>query len=369
VIRALFVVSDTHWTGRARAMVAAARGLARRGHLVVLLSDPASAAHAQATREAIAGFDALPLPTRARRGGTSRVRALRRAIRLHESDVVLVHNESDHLAVALALVALRRKPALVRRIAVGERTRPTRIGRLADRLVPAAQLLTGRSGIDVTGQAGDGTRFRVELGVPLPAHEPAELASPTPLLVCTYDPAATVPASRALRAVTMLRKRHRHLTLYMIASDEVPERLRMQAAALGLSRVVRWVRAPGDMESILAQAWALIIAQGGDDAVFATLDAMAHGVPVVAPRGAIFERYVANGISGILLETFDAPACAAALATLVSDAERRSAMGGVARSRLAREYSEAEYVDALEAQLQTLGSALPNAAEPHAGVA
>jgi hypothetical protein len=347
-------------------MVSLARGLAARGHNVVLLADASSAAHAQATAAPPETLQITAFPARGRRGGSARVRALRSAIRAHESDVVIVHSEADHFVAALALVGLRRKPVLVRRIAVGERTRLTRTGRVAERLAPAVHLLTGRAGVDVPGQPNETIRLRSEIAVALPAHEPAQLAATEPVLVCVYDAAATIHASRVLRAVTMLRKRHRQLTLHMIAADQVPERLRMQAAALGLSRVVRWVRAPSGVDDIIAQAWALIVAIGGDDAVFATLDGMAHGVPVVAPRAALFERYVANGISGILLETFDAPACAAALATLISDDDRRAAMGGAARSRVARDYAEQEANAALDDQLQAL--VMPNA-ESQAGVA
>lgn len=367
-MRVLVVVSDMLWTGRSRAMVSIARGLAAQGHAVALLADAASASHAQAAAAPLAALQISDFPARGRRGGTARVRALRAAIRQHESDIVLVHSEADHFVAALALVGWRRKPALVRRVSVGERTRPTRTGRVAARLVPAVQLLTGRTGVDTTGQPNEGPRLRAEISVAVPSHEPAQLAAAQPLLVCVYDAAATIHASRVLRAVTMLRKRHRQLTLFMVASDAVPERLRMQAAALGLSRVVRWLRAPTGVDNVIAQAWALIVAVGGDDAVFATLDGMAHGVPVVAPRGALFDRYVANGISGILLDTFDAPACAAALATLISDADRRAAMGGAAHSRVARDYADIDAIAALDAQLQALIVPAPNVESP-AGVA
>lgn len=329
------------------------------------MASESSTAHDQVRRIAAepGTLELIPLPASSRRGGASRVGALRHTVRHNETDVVFVHSDADHLAVALALVALRRKPAIVRRIGVGDRVRLTRLGRIAERLVPATQLLTGRSGVDRAD--AETPRYRVELGVTVP--ESTALPSETPLLVCTYDVNATVHASRVLRAVTMLRKRHRDLTLYMIASEEVPERLRMQAAALGLSRVVRWLRAPAAAESVLAQAWAVIVAVAGDAAVFATLDGMAHGVAIVAPRAALFERYVANGISGILLDRFDAPACAAALASLISDAERRSAMGGVARARVARDYPEDEYIAGLEALLRSLTTSTTG--ESYAGVA
>jgi hypothetical protein len=363
--RCLFVISDELWTGRARALVSAARGLARRGHPCVVMAGASSAANKQLGDDAAnANLVLIQLPAPSRRGGASRVSALRHAMRQHESDVVFVHSDVDHLSVAIALVGVRRKPSLVRRIAVGERVRPTRLGRVAERLATATHLLTGRSGIDRAD--AESPRFRVELGVTIP--ESGAAPSPTPLLVCAYDVRETMPASRVLRAVTMLRKRHRELTLCMIASEEVPERLRMQAAALGLSRVVRWLHAPAGADAVLAQAWAVVVAVAGDDAVYATLDGMAYAVPIVAPRAALFERYVANGISGILLDRFDAPACAAALASLVSDADRRSAMGGVARARVARDYPEEEYIAGLETLLRSR-TASTATDESYAGVA
>jgi hypothetical protein len=362
--RVLFMISDHLWTGRARAFVSAARGLAARRHEVVVMLVPSSAAHANLADAENLQVAALPRATR--RGGTSRVRALRRAIRANASDIVFVHSDADHLSVALALVGLRRKPGLVRRIAVGERVRPTRVARVAERLTIATHLLIGRAGLDRAD--AETPRYRVELGVAVPEGDAGATAGGTPLLVCVYDTGATMHASRVLRAVTMLRKRHRQLTLCMIASDDVPERLRMQAAALGLSRVVRWLRAPAGSDAVIAQAWALVVAVGGDDAVYATLDGMAHGVSVVAPRAALFERYVANGISGILLDRFDAPACAAALASLVSDPDRRSAMGGAARARVARDYPESEYIAGLESLLAAFTvSRAPG--ESYAGVA
>ncbi len=368
--RCLFLISDVLWTGRARAFVSGARGLAMRGHSVVAMAPLSSVAFSDlhgdsdATRIVV-----LPLAPRGRKAGAPRVRGIRKAIRENEIEIVFVNDDADHFAAALAMVALRQSPALVRRIAVGERVRPTRLGRLAERLTVATPLLTGRAGIDRAGP--DTPRFRVELGVAVPddmtGHQPS-----APLLVCVYDANTTIHASRVLRAVTMLRKRHRDLTLCMVASAEVPERLRMQAAALGLSRVVRWLQAPVGVAHALTHAAAVVVAVGGDDAVYATLDGMSNGVPVVAPRAAIFERYVANGISGILLDTFDAPACAAALATLVHDAERRSAMGGVARARVARDYPEQQYIDGLETLIHALapgGGGAVSSNTPVAGVA
>lgn len=364
--RCLFIVSDTIWTGRARALVSGARGLAARGHTVVFVAPSASVAYSDLNGDSDAsGIAVHALAPRGRKAGASRVHGIRRIIREHAAAIVFVTDDADHFAAALAMVALRQRPVLVRRIAVGERPRPTRLARLAERLAPATQLLTGRGAVERAGP--ESSRYRVELGVDVPDDVPERVPG-APLLACMYDPGSTIHASRVLRAVTMLRKRHRDLTLCMIASSEVPERLRMQAAALGLSRVVRWLEAPVGVRHALAHASAVVVAVGGDDAVYATLDGMRYGVPVVAPRAALFERYVANGISGILLDTFDAPACAAALATLVHDPERRAAMGHVARARVAREYPVQQYIDGLESLIESLAPLHANSV-PEQGVA
>lgn len=351
--RCLFVISDIPWTGRARALVSAATGLAGHGHIIQLMAPDRSAAQKLALGST-AGLEVLRLPALGRQAGAARVRALRQALRESDADVVFVHTDGDHLAAALAMTGLPRRPALVRRYAIGERSRPSRVGRIAERLAVAIQLLTGRQGIERADFQGP--TFRVELGVPIPAAPANEVPPPHPILACVYDCAMTMHASRVLRAVTMLRKRHRDLTLCMIATGEVPERLRMQAAALGLSRVVRWLTMPVGVADVLAQSASMVVAASGDDAAYATLDGMAYGIPVVAPRGSLFERYVANGISGILLDRFDTPACAAALATLVSDPDRRIAMGGAGHARAAREFSEHEYLTGLESLLRSLAT-------------
>ncbi|MEW5916182.1 MAG: hypothetical protein AB1762_07240, partial [Gemmatimonadota bacterium] len=92
-MRVLVLVTDMTWTGRARALVGMARGLASRGHAVALLVDPASGAHSQAASSASATLQIVAFPARGRRRGSARVRALRAAIRQHDSGVVFVHSE------------------------------------------------------------------------------------------------------------------------------------------------------------------------------------------------------------------------------------------------------------------------------------
>ncbi|MGQ0537497.1 MAG: glycosyltransferase [Gemmatimonadaceae bacterium] len=361
--RALFVMHDAEWSGAARAFSLAARGLAGHGRAAFVMAAADSPAHAAAQRDEHVAALELPLNGAA----LARVLAIRSALRTHDIDVVFVQHDADRLAAAIAMLGRRERTKLVRRVGAGERLRPTRAGRLADSLVPATYLYTGRRNDPAAAPAAS-NRYRADLGVELPG-APREMAQrTTPLLACTYDVAATLKASRVLRAVAMLRARHRDLTLCMLGRGDVPERLRMQAAALGLSRVVRWMRSPGDVAAVLDAAWCLVVAVDGDDGVFAALDGMAAATPVIAVRDAIFERYIANGISGILLDRFDACSCAAALATLLGDADRRMAMGGAGRSRVAREYTPATLAAGIDGLLRALGGAAA-AHDAPAGVA
>ena len=71
-------------------------------------------------------------------------------------------------------------------------------------------------------------------------------------------------------------------------------------------------------------------------------------VPVLAERTALSHRYVADGITGILLPTADPPATAAAIASFLGHDAQRVAMGNAGRARVTREFPEAAMVDAFD---------------------
>ena len=74
--RCLFLVSDRAWTGRARALVSAARGLAARGHAIFVMAPPDSAALSQAVRESGAP-DVISMPPRGATGLVKRLQPQR----------------------------------------------------------------------------------------------------------------------------------------------------------------------------------------------------------------------------------------------------------------------------------------------------
>ena len=93
-------------------------------------------------------------------------------------------------------------------------------------------------------------------------------------------------------------------------------------------------------------------AASGDAAIWATLDLLALRVPVLVERDSVAAPYVANNITGLLLAPGDAPAAAAAIARILAHEDDREAMGDAAYARVAREFSDAEMVDAFERAAQ-----------------
>lgn len=68
------------------------------------------------------------------------------------------------------------------------------------------------------------------------------------------------------------------------------------------------------------------------------LEAMYHGLPVVAVRASATPEVVEDGVTGLLVAPGNAQELASALVALLSDPERRQAMGEAGRSRVERIY-------------------------------
>lgn len=119
---------------------------------------------------------------------------------------------------------------------------------------------------------------------------------------------------------------------------EEPEWERMlqaEAAELGLSDRVRTIRrVPADDLPALYACCPVAIAPGtGVEAGLFVLQAMSSGVPVVAHEGPSQAEWIAHGDDGILVDSSDVAAFAAATAALLIDPMARSAFAEAARLR------------------------------------
>ena len=151
--------------------------------------------------------------------------------------------------------------------------------------------------------------------------------------------------------MSLLAPRHPELRLAVVGVGSDAEDLRMHAASLGIGGCVSFLGDRDDQLAILRAADIGWVVADYDDASYAYLDLMALRIPVLADRTALAQHYVADGITGQLLPSGDAPATASALATLLGHEERRLAMGNAGRVRVAREFSVLAMVAAFESAI------------------
>jgi glycosyltransferase involved in cell wall biosynthesis len=350
-VRVLFYYSSPVWTGSARVFQSAARGLADRGYQVTYVCPPGGAVEARVAAE---GCEVIPFEP----GGPVAIESWR----LHHIflerfvETVFVHSDREHLAAAGA-ARLAGRGGIIRRTPAGDHLVPDRTTRLASRMASTGLLFT----TPTEAQAAPALpRVRgslvAELGIDPARYDelrPASLmlhnGGPAPrLIVCVYDPGGKQRAATVLRTMGMLAPRHPELHLLLFGPGADHEDLRMQAAALDIGHAVTHLVARDDDLAVLRAADLGWVVASDDTAVYGALDFMAMRVPVLVDRGTVASRYVADGISGIILPPADTPSTAATIAELLAQDEQRAAMGSAGRSRVAREYTERVMVDAIQ---------------------
>ena len=174
--------------------------------------------------------------------------------------------------------------------------------------------------------------------------------SPTwTVMGCPFSADGRVRLGNVLRTLALLAPRHRDLRAVVFGESSLHDDLRMHAAALGVSRRLTFIR-DGDHDTIaITKACDFIwVAAGHDAAALACLDAMAVRLPVIAERSPVTEHYVADGITGALLQDDDPSYLAAAVAGVIARGDARATFGKAGRARVEREFSEQAMIDGFE---------------------
>ncbi|GAC1657020.1 MAG: hypothetical protein NVS4B3_23220 [Gemmatimonadaceae bacterium] len=337
------------WSGRTRALATIARVLAQRGCDVTFVCASEGAGEERLRRDL---FRVLPLDL----DGDWPLVAWRFRAVLRGAHVIL-HEGSEALVASVAIRLGADSGHVVLRVSAGERLPSGRGASVGARLVPTTHLYTMDA--DRAAAGVEGKSPLAELGVDVAGHDAARpvarvsigAGSSTRLIVCVCGAGERSRVANVLRTLALLAPRHPELRLVLVGPGSDDDNLRMHAAALGLARLVGHLGDRDDHLSVLAAADVGWVAASGDDAAFALLDLMALRIPVLAERTPVAARYVADGITGILLPRSEAAAMAAAIAPFLANEEARTAMGNAGRTRVAREFTETQFVDAVAAAL------------------
>jgi hypothetical protein len=354
-MRVLFYIGEKSWSGCARAFVAAARGLGARGHQVTLVCPGGSAT---ARRAATLGVDAVPADPDATAAGDAW--SLRRILQERFVEVAFVHTDREQLVVSSAM-RLAERGAIIRRVPAFLAPAFLRSGRLAIRIASAGLLFTTDAELAQAQAAPDISTLPLApavapLGVDIASYESVRpiarggigLPAHGLLIVCSYDPSARFRLATAMRTLALLLPRHPDVHLAVLGPGSLDDDLRMHAAALGVSTSVTFLGQRPDELSILRAADAGWVVAGADDGAFAFLDLMAMKIPVLADRVPLAQHYVADGITGLLLSPGAPSHTAATVAPFFVHEDWRAAMGNAARTRVQRDFSEADMIDGFE---------------------
>lgn len=350
-MRILFLVANGTWSARARAFVVAARGLAARGHDVLLACESDCPVQ---VRAASAELAVVPLDPRS--GAAGDTLQLRRAIQEKPVDVVFVHTNEEHLIASSAMKLGRGAGAVIRRIPPFALAGRGKGSRMALRLAPSGLLFSTEA--DRTA-AVDQTGYRLAAALAPLGVDTSEYAAITPvskvslgappnsrLVVCVHDGVARAPVLAALRTLAILAPRHRALHLVVLGPSL--DEIRMQGAALGVNTMVSYLGPREDELAIVRAADVGWIAAEGDAAAFAALDFMSCGLGVIAERSVATEHYIADGIAGLLLPSTEPSVAAGAVASFLMNQDQRASMGNAARARVQREFPLDRMIDGFE---------------------
>jgi len=118
------------------------------------------------------------------------------------------------------------------------------------------------------------------------------------------------------------------------------------AAALGCGDVVTFAGLVADTDTLLASSTVLLAPAPAEPFGLSVVEAMSHGLPVVAAAGGAHVETV--GRAGVLFPPGDAAAAGRALADLAADRERLRSVGTALRDRQQERYSLALHLDRLE---------------------
>jgi phosphatidylinositol alpha-1,6-mannosyltransferase len=142
--------------------------------------------------------------------------------------------------------------------------------------------------------------------------------------------------------------------LVMVGGGDDQARLRDKARTLGVERRVVFTGFVDEttLAAIYERAVVFAMPSRGEGFGLAYLEAMDHGLPCIGSIHDAAAEVIEDGVTGFLVDQADRPALADRLAHLVTDADRRRAMGEAGRRRVRERFTADRFsktlIDAIE---------------------
>lgn len=191
---------------------------------------------------------------------------------------------------------------------------------------------------DSDGVPGSKLKLMIN-GTVLPKEETSRSANPVPVIgaVGRFIPAKDYPC--LLRAAAELRRRGYEFQLYILGDGPEFARVQAMVTELGLESIVSLPGMVSDIGSWYRRCDAYVISSIREGLPVALLEAMAHGLPVVATDVGAIAEAVRDGEGGLIVAPDEPESLADALARLLDDPGLRDQLGQGARRRIRDHYS------------------------------
>ena len=350
-------------TGSVVQILAAAKGLARRGHDVWVGSRAGGDLELACVD---AGLPFLELPLRGPWDPASASR-LRKHLRRHETDILHVHKGRAHGVGLVTSIGMGRRPLLVVNrgvsfpldifnkwkyrhprvasvVCVADAVRKTVIQSGGLRPESVHTIHGGTDpGIFDPGHA-EGATLRHELGI-----------DPDHIVVGQVSVRNWKGWSDLVAAFALLAARSPAARLLLVGCEPETERTKVEEAVREAGLVGRVVTLPyrTDMPEVLAACDVVVDASWAGTGITGTIrEAMAMQRSVVATDCGGNRELVVDGEVGLVVPPRDPDALAAALTRLIDDPDLRDRFGTAGRRRVIAHFSTEKRIDKLEALYQ-----------------
>ena len=341
-----------------------ARGLARRGHRVAIVSRPEGDVPARAREE---GLDFIPLPLK-HEFDLGSARRLARVLDERAVDVVHVHKGIAHSVALFATYFSKRRPVIVVNRGVSfplDAFNRLKFHVRMDAVVTVCEDI--KKVIVASGKLPSGKVHVIYAGVDLARFDPGSTdrervrrewgVSPEERLLVQVGAREWKGWKDLICAAALLAKDFPRLRTAIVACEDDAKKAEVSAFAReqGIESRVLPIGFRSDMPDVLAAAEIVADLSYEGLGITGTLrEAMALGVPVVASAAGGNPELVVDNDSGLLIPPRDVPAAAAAIRRLLSDASLGPRLARAARQRVEKGFSSEVRLDRIESLYSSL---------------
>ena len=347
----LHTESSLGWGGQEIRVLTEARGVAHRGHEVLLVAPAQARIVAEAPRFGVR-VQAMPIGRKGARG----VLALRNLLARHRFDVVNTHSSTDAWLVALARASLGNAPPAVRTRHISAPLPDNRATRWLYEQATARVVTTGEKlRRQVIAQTGIDPRrvLSVPTGIDLAQFQPGDRAAAraatglsvgAPIIGIVATMRSWKGHRYLLQAFATMR--NSEAILAIVGDGPQREAIEAQARTLGIASQVRFAGNQANVVPWMRSFDVFCLPSYANEGVpQALMQAMACGIPVVTTPVGSIDEIVEAGVTGVLVPPQNEVRLRVELANLLTDAPRREALGAQAAAMARERFADTLMVD------------------------